>query len=201
MPAVLRSREGRKLKAMNPGLEDVASHRIARLASKLGDKDYRDAYVSGQLRVWLADQVRALRGDLSQAEFGELIGKPQTVVSRLEDPDYGKLTLQTLLEVASKLDVALVVRFVDHATFLQVTNDFSEAALCPARYNQEAIDGLAKKFTSQLSVANVQFASGTKIEDQQKLEIASASPINQLPPVIGVFVAPPYNLGALFNVR
>ncbi len=180
---------------MNPGLEDVASHRIARLAQKLANKDYRDAYVSGQLRVWLADQVRALRGDLSQAEFGELIGKPQTVVSRLEDPDYGKLTLQTLLEVASKLDVALIVRFVDHATFLQVTNDFSEAALRPARYNQEAIDDLAQKFASQLSVANVQFASGTTwIADQQKLEIASTSPIDQLPPILD-------NLGALVNVR
>lgn len=121
---------------MCPALDDVAPHRLARLAPKLAEKSYRDSYVSMQLRVWLADQVRALRGDMTQAEFGKLIGKPQTVVSRLEDPNYGRLTVETLLEVASKLDIALLVRFVDHATFLMATNDFSESALRPAPYSQ-----------------------------------------------------------------
>ncbi len=128
---------------MYPVPDDVASHRFARLAPKLADKSYRDNYVSMQLRIWLADQVRALRGDMTQAEFGKLIGKPQTVVSRLEDPDYGRLTIETLLDVASKLDIALLVRFVDHATFLMATNDFSDNALHPAPYNQATINALA----------------------------------------------------------
>ncbi len=171
---------------MHPGLEDVAFHRIARLAPKLASKEYRDAYVSGQLRIWLADQIRALRGEMSQAEFGELIGKPQTVVSRLEDPDYGKLTLQTLLEVAAKLDIALIVRFVDHATFLEVTNDFSENALRPLPYTQiaPAIDNLVRRFTSQQSVVTLSFASGSSLSaglatisvvEQQRLGVVLGS--------------------------
>ncbi len=136
---------------MCPVPEDADSHRFVRLAPKLADKAYRDGYVATHLRTWLAGQVRALRGSMSQKEFGKLIGKPQTVVSRLENPAYGKLTLETLLDVASKLDIALVVRFVDYPTFLVATNDFSEAALRPAPYDQPAINAFACAGRSPLS--------------------------------------------------
>jgi hypothetical protein len=43
----------------------------------------KPGYVATHLRTWLAGQVRALRGSMSQKQFGEVIGKPQTVVSRL----------------------------------------------------------------------------------------------------------------------
>lgn len=125
------------------------SHRFARLATKLGEKDYRDGYVATQLSSWLAGQVRALRGDMSQAEFGKLIGKPQAAVSRLENPDYGKLSLQTLLEVAERLDIALMVRFVDYPTFLIWTDNTSEEALRPASYNQAQVDHLAQQISEQ----------------------------------------------------
>jgi hypothetical protein len=46
----------------------------------------------------------------------------------MEDPGYGKLSVQTLLEVAATFDVALLVRFVSHSEFLQRTRDISEAA-------------------------------------------------------------------------
>jgi hypothetical protein len=161
---------------MYPAPESVASHRFARLAPKLADKSYRDSYVSTQMRTWLADQVRALRGDLTQTEFGKLIGKPQTVVSRLEDPDYGKLTLETLLDVASKLDIALLVRFVDHVTFLVATNNFSESALRPAAYSQQAINALAHQFVSpDRQALNVQV--GTTIAAAPIQTAIAAAPI------------------------
>lgn len=160
---------------MYPVPENVTSPRFALLAPKLADKSYRDSYVSTQLRTWLADQVRALRGGMSQKEFGQLIGKPQTVVSRLEDSNYGRLTLETLLDVASKLDIALLVRFVDYTTFLTATNDFSEAALRPAPYDQEAINNLALqapvqpnavKTVTMVYAKEEQFASLSSVLDQ-----------------------------------
>jgi transcriptional regulator with XRE-family HTH domain len=81
---------------------------------------------------------------MSQEEFGRLLGKPQSVVSRLEDPEYGKVTLQTLLDIASKLDVALIVRFADYPTYLNVTSDVSPRALRPPRFNQREIEALAE---------------------------------------------------------
>ena len=76
-----------------------------------------------RLKASLADQIRDLRGNRSQKEFGALIGKPQSVVSRLEKEDYGKVTLQTLIDIATRLDIGLVVQFVDFSTFLRTADD------------------------------------------------------------------------------
>jgi transcriptional regulator with XRE-family HTH domain len=60
----------------------------------------------------IADEIRALRGNLSQKEFGMIIGKPQSVISRLENAGYGKVNLQTLLDIAEKCRKNLVIKFV-----------------------------------------------------------------------------------------
>jgi hypothetical protein len=112
------------------------SRRLARLAGKLRDKLYRDSFVAARCRRFLAHQMRALRGDMSQAEFGKLLDKPQSVVSRLEDPTYGKMTLNSLLEVAAKTDRALLVQFVDWKTLLKMVADESEEASAPTPYDQ-----------------------------------------------------------------
>lgn len=118
---------------------DVERHianfrRTLELAKKFEVKEYRDSYVAAQARRFLARQIRKFRGEKSQEEFGELLGKSQTIVSRLEDPKYGRMTLETLLELASKLDVALFVRFVDFPTFIKYTEDVSEIAARPNSY-------------------------------------------------------------------
>lgn len=119
------------------------SPRIVKLVEKFWNKRFRDSYVSASNRRFLAQQIRALRGDMSQEEFGKLLGKPQSVVSRLEDPNYGKLTQQTIHEVAAKLDRAVITRIVDFPTFLRFTEDMSENAMCPAGYDEEALDRFA----------------------------------------------------------
>jgi hypothetical protein len=81
--------------------------------------------------------MRNFRGDLSQAEFGAVIGKRQTVVSRLESPAYGSWTLRTMLEIARKKNVAVFCRFVDFPTFLKYSGDLSESALAPAQYENK----------------------------------------------------------------
>jgi hypothetical protein len=57
------------------------------------------------------------------------MGKPQSVVSRLEDPDYGKVSIQTVLDGAAAFDVALLVQYVSFPEFLQRTRDVSPEAL------------------------------------------------------------------------
>lgn len=112
----------------------VDSHRAANLIEKFRNKKYRNSYVTAHTRRFLARQMRKFRGDKSQMEFGEILGKQQTVVSRLEDPAYGKWTLQTLFDVAQKLDVAVFVRFVDHHTFLRLSEDMSDEASSPLNF-------------------------------------------------------------------
>ncbi len=80
---------------------------------QITEKEDRDEFVADQVRLLIALSVRALREQrgMSQAEFGNLIGKPQSVVSRLEDPDYGRASVQTLLEIAAALDIPVSITF------------------------------------------------------------------------------------------
>lgn len=109
----------------------TVNSRWARLKAKIANKAYRDGYVSAHVRSWVANQIRVLRKErnLSQSDFAAKLGKPQSVVSRMEDPSYGKLTIQSLLAVASACDVALEVRFVSFPDFLQATRDLASDAL------------------------------------------------------------------------
>lgn len=112
------------------------------LVDAMGDRPFRASYMAHHLRAFLADQIRNLRGARSQKQFGAAIGKPQSVVSRLENEDYGRVTLQSLIDIAEKLDIALLVRYVDFPTFIAATRDFSEAAVAPPRYSDEAMTAL-----------------------------------------------------------
>jgi hypothetical protein len=136
---------------MDERLNPAASRRENSLAGKFRNKAYRDAYVASHTRRFLARQMRKFRGDKSQAQFGEMIDKRQTVVSRLEDANYGKWTLQTLFEVASKLDVAVIVRFVDFSIFLKLTGDMSDEASRPPAYDPKAIEAFSSTASSKLS--------------------------------------------------
>jgi transcriptional regulator with XRE-family HTH domain len=84
------------------------------LAANFGDKRYRDLFVSEQIFSGLPLKIRKLREAKfpTQKAFADKLGKHQSWVSQLENPNYGKLTLTTLLEVASAFDVALEVDFV-----------------------------------------------------------------------------------------
>src|SRR5215813_2726671 len=102
--------------------------RTSRLIKALGKSEFRHAYMARQLKAFLADQIRALRGDLTQSEFGNRIGKPQSVISRLEKQADRQISIQTLIDIARRLDIAVIIRFVDFPTFLRYTEDYSDEA-------------------------------------------------------------------------
>ena len=124
----------RQLNAMAAEHPHVTSRKI-RLFAKLRDKTYRDGFVASRARRFLAHQMRSLRGETSQVDFGKQLGKPQSVVSRLEDPAYGKWTVQTLLEIGASLDRAVLIQFVDWGTCLTITEDADELASAPASFS------------------------------------------------------------------
>jgi transcriptional regulator with XRE-family HTH domain len=123
------------------------------LTSELKKRAFRAEYYSTRLKAFLAAQIRALRGDLSQTEFGRRIGKPQSVVSRLERQNYGKVNLQTLIDIATKLDVGLIIRFVNLPTFLKWENDYSAQAPAAEPYNDSQMEDLLEQ-TKEPSESN-----------------------------------------------
>lgn len=94
-------------------------------------KEFRDEYVQSHVKLHIPFQIRAMRQDRgwSQAEAGTSLGKSQNAISRLESKAYGKLTLQTLFDVAAGFNVGLLVKFVPLSRLVCEYEDLSLAGL------------------------------------------------------------------------
>lgn len=92
---------------------------------QLNDEEFRQEFVRDHMRVRLATLMRSLRErkGWSQRELGTKMGTSQSAVSRIEDPDYGKLTLQTLFDAAEAFDLPLMVDFARWEDWLQRIDD------------------------------------------------------------------------------
>jgi transcriptional regulator with XRE-family HTH domain len=84
------------------------------LLASLRDAEYRHEFVRERVHSSVALQIRALRkqrNNMTQAELGAAIGMAQTWVSKLENPEYGKMTVETLLRLAVAFDADLEIKF------------------------------------------------------------------------------------------
>jgi transcriptional regulator with XRE-family HTH domain len=133
------------------------------LAAKFEDKDYRDAFVAEQIFSRLPLKIRCMREDqeLTQKQLGTLAGMAQTWVSKLEDPNYGKLTISTLLKLASAFDVGLQVDFVPFSRILDDSLRLSTESFVVTRFEVDA--GLSENQgvtgTRNVTVSNAAMAT------------------------------------------
>lgn len=136
---------------------------MAKTLRRINRKDARTAYVEAELVNGLAAQIRAnrKRRNWSQAALAERIGTTQNVVSRLEDPSYGRYSIKSLLKLAEVFDVALIARFVPHSTLVAATWDTRPAALEVASY-EEDIANLAAMEASAFVNVNVPSSAGPR---------------------------------------
>jgi transcriptional regulator with XRE-family HTH domain len=97
------------------------------------------------VKTWIARQVRSLREqrDWSQGDLARESGKKQSAISRIEDPDYGQLTLQTLFDLAKAYDLPLLVQFVEWQDWLYRMEDVSTEALRKESFDGEQLAALS----------------------------------------------------------
>jgi transcriptional regulator with XRE-family HTH domain len=103
--------------------------------SKAARRGYVDAEVCNTVAAQI--KVMRLRRKWTQGDLAKQLGTTQTVISRLENPAYGKATLQTLLAISGVFDVALSVRFVSFTRFFTSTWAPNIDLLAPESFDEE----------------------------------------------------------------
>lgn len=143
----------------------VSSAKRDALVSKLKDKEYRDAYVRSTVVHGLAHQVRVNREErhLTQEALAKKCGHKttQVMISRIEDTAYENFTLNTVLKVASALDVAVILKLVPYSKFILETADKSVSGLFAKSFTEEnlytrqATLTLSKKVEQQYDLCSI----------------------------------------------
>lgn len=88
---------------------------LNRLWAKLArSKKYRESFAGSVVKRMIPLQIRTIRKQRgwSQARLAREAQLTQGVISRSEDPDYGNLTVNTLVRIAAGFDCAFLGRFV-----------------------------------------------------------------------------------------
>ena len=77
-------------------------------------KRYRESWAASIVKRMLPLQIRVLRRERewSQADLAQESQLTQGVISRAENPNYGNLSINTLVRIAAGFDCAFIGRFV-----------------------------------------------------------------------------------------
>lgn len=113
--------------------------RKEKLLEELKSKEYRDAFVSELIDTGIPFQIRELRKqrNWTQKDLSEKSGMAQERISVLEDPNYAKLTLNTLKRLASAFDIGILVRFVPISDLVKWELSLSPDSLKALSYNED----------------------------------------------------------------
>jgi transcriptional regulator with XRE-family HTH domain len=125
------------------------------LLNDLKDKEYREAFVASHINNGISFQIKTMRenrNNMTQAELANLTGMKQTAISRLENPTYGHFTLNTLKNIASAFDVALMVKFVPFSELVKWDLNLSSESLNASSFKQ---DSFFEKEKTSSTVADV----------------------------------------------
>jgi transcriptional regulator with XRE-family HTH domain len=161
---------------------------LFRLREKLAkSKKYRESFAASLAKRIVPLQIRVLRKqrNWSQAQLAEESNLTQGVISRAEDPEYGNLTVNTLVRIGAGFDCAYVGRYVPFSELGKwYTHLEDEAALQVPSFENDS--GFIERKEPQSSFSTARALSGVVNQ------VASASFIGTYtvtPPVNERFVA------------
>ncbi len=130
-------------------------------------KKYREEFVAAQVKRGIPFQARAIlksREGWKQETLAERARLTQGAVSRALNPNYGNLTLNTIIRIAAGFDVAFVGKFVPFSELEKWFENMSEESLQVPTFDEEereAIGEVASKKLREQVIASKEAGSGT----------------------------------------
>lgn len=111
----------------------------ASIPSDWFDQEYRTFFAEAAVEQDIAWQIKANRQHrkLSQAELATLLETRQSAVSRLEDPEYGQHSIDTLKKVAAVFDCALQVRLISFGKLHEESKDLTMESMVVPSFDEE----------------------------------------------------------------
>lgn len=128
------------------------------LVEQLRDRDYRIAFRSAEIKTGLSFQIKTMRKDRGwrQEDLATRVGKTQSFISSLENPDRGAYTLRTLEQLADGFDVGLSVRFVPYTGLAHEAVSISRESISPLSFDDDYAALAARSFTFEWRGIEVQ---------------------------------------------
>jgi hypothetical protein len=124
---------------------------------QLSDKEVRREFVADQIRARLALLIRSMREQpdrkWTQAELGQRAGKPQNVISRFEDPNYGKMSLQSLFDLADAFDLPVWIDMPEWSEWFALICDVPNQATHRSGFDLEKLAEQARMRTPPQATA------------------------------------------------
>jgi transcriptional regulator with XRE-family HTH domain len=112
-----------------------------KLLKELRNRNYRRSFVESHARESIAYQLKQMRKrkNWTGKELAAALGneKLQPMISRYENPDYGKYTVSTLLQLADVFDVGLVVRFAPFSELVHWDSRMEREDIVPVDYDHD----------------------------------------------------------------
>jgi transcriptional regulator with XRE-family HTH domain len=129
-------------------------------------KRYREEFVAAQVKRGLPFQIRTMlkKSGISQEDLAARAGLTQGVVSRAANPEYGNLTINTIIRIAAGFDVAFVGKLVPFSELAKWFVDLSEDSLQVKSFEEENKDAAIWKAEEAPIVGSATTAIAAKIE-------------------------------------
>lgn len=102
---------------------------VRRFWNDLQDHEYAHEYADEMLNIFIATQLRVLRGERSQQEIARIANMKQERISVLENVNYGSWSVSTLRRLARAFDVRLKISFESFGTLLDDLKNLDPEAL------------------------------------------------------------------------
>lgn len=123
----------------NSNYQTDRSTTLLGMKPKWQDREYREAYMEAAVEQGVAWQIRINRSlrKMTQSDLATKIGSTPSGVSRLEDPEYGAHSLETLKQIAKAFDAALSVKFISYGELADDSARLSETDQYAVPYSLE----------------------------------------------------------------